>query len=315
MQSQRKDHGDQMCAAPITLCAGKWVLGATWQCLTLHEGNLVIPGLPSCSCLCVKSLLSARRRQKGREPTWTAIMQAGGRQLAIVSIAWSLYCTSHLTPRHHQEQLWPQSWFQLSLRQHGARAGGKGGRGPGWQILILFAFQWQIMFYHFVPAFSFYKKAFPPLLCSSVEGQWSDCSVILPSWWVFLLHVRRSPLIRCPRHWLRSSVSGHLIRPHICHFFSTDIICDIQIKYELCTWSAFFAVKPLIEAVFSQSPTGPFYPSTFYYQGFEDDIYLLIKLSHVALIVFIIFAIVTMIYLVVSCCVSFTRRREKEVSG
>ena len=162
MQSQRKDHGDQMCAAPITLCAGKWVLGATRQCLTLHEGNLVIPGLPSCSCLCVKSLLSARRRQKGREPTWTAIMQAGGRQLAIVSIAWSLYCTSHLTPRHHQEQLWPQSWFQLSLRQHGARAGGKGGRGPGWQILILFAFQWQIMFYHFVPAFSFYKKAFPP---------------------------------------------------------------------------------------------------------------------------------------------------------
>lgn len=65
----------------------------------------------------------------------------------------------------------------------------------------------------------------------------------------------------------------------------------------------------------SQSPTGPYYPSSFYYQGFEDDIFLLIKLSHVALIVFIIFAIVTMIYLVVSCCVSFTRRREKDVSG
>ena len=64
-----------------------------------------------------------------------------------------------------------------------------------------------------------------------------------------------------------------------------------------------------------QSPTGPYYPSSFYYQGFEDDIFLLIKLSHVALIVFIIFAIVTMIYLVVSCCVSFTRRREKDVSG
>lgn len=76
-----------------------------------------------------------------------------------------------------------------------------------------------------------------------------------------------------------------------------------------------FAVKFFFEEVFSQSPTGPYYPSSFYYQGFEDDIYLLIKLSHVALIVFIIFAIVTMIYLVVSCCVSFTRRREKEVSG
>ena len=65
----------------------------------------------------------------------------------------------------------------------------------------------------------------------------------------------------------------------------------------------------------TQSPTGPYYPSSFYYQGFEDDIFLLIKLSHVALIVFIIFAIVTMIYLVTSCCVSFTRRREKGGSG
>jgi len=65
----------------------------------------------------------------------------------------------------------------------------------------------------------------------------------------------------------------------------------------------------------SQSPTGPYYPSSFYYQGFEDDIFLLIKLSHVALIVFIIFAIVTMIYILTSCCVSFTRRREKDASG
>ena len=65
----------------------------------------------------------------------------------------------------------------------------------------------------------------------------------------------------------------------------------------------------------TQSPTGPYYPSSFYYQGFEDDIFLLIKLSHVALIVFIIFAIVTMIYLLTSCCVSFTRRREKDASG
>jgi len=65
----------------------------------------------------------------------------------------------------------------------------------------------------------------------------------------------------------------------------------------------------------SQSPTGPYYPSSFYYQGFEDDIFLLIKLSHVALIVFIIFAIVTMIYLITSCCVSFTRRREKDNGG
>ena len=38
--------------------------------------------------------------------------------------------------------------------------------------------------------------------------------------------------------------------------------------------------------------------------GYEDDIYLLIKLGQAALIIFIILAVISVLFLVTTCCVS-----------
>ena len=52
------------------------------------------------------------------------------------------------------------------------------------------------------------------------------------------------------------------------------------------------------------------------FQGFEDDIYLLIKLGQAALIIFIIFALFSTLFLLASCILSitnFNRGRKREV--
>merc|ERR1712012_1087220 len=51
----------------------------------------------------------------------------------------------------------------------------------------------------------------------------------------------------------------------------------------------------------------PFY----LYQGYEDDIYLLVKLGEGALIVFIIFAIVAILYMIINCCLLAARNNKK----
>merc|ERR1712013_546212 len=53
------------------------------------------------------------------------------------------------------------------------------------------------------------------------------------------------------------------------------------------------------------------------YRGYDDDIYLLIKLGHAALIIFIIFAIVCILYILFSCCmvVFNDRKRTNKVFG
>merc|ERR1712029_814329 len=51
-------------------------------------------------------------------------------------------------------------------------------------------------------------------------------------------------------------------------------------------------------------------PNNFYlYNGYADDVYLLIKLGEAALIIFIIFAIVSIIYMIVSCCLAAARNK------
>ena len=46
------------------------------------------------------------------------------------------------------------------------------------------------------------------------------------------------------------------------------------------------------------------------FPGYEDDIYLLVKLGEAAIIIFIIFALVAIIYMIVNCCVSFSGRNK-----
>ena len=47
-----------------------------------------------------------------------------------------------------------------------------------------------------------------------------------------------------------------------------------------------------------------------WFPGYEDDIYLLVKLGEAAIIIFIIFALVAIIYMIVNCCVSFSGRNK-----
>ena len=61
----------------------------------------------------------------------------------------------------------------------------------------------------------------------------------------------------------------------------------------------------------SSPPGGPCYPSPLYYRGYEDDIHLLIKLGQAALIIFIIFAVMSMVFMLTSCCLALVRRKEK----
>ena len=51
-------------------------------------------------------------------------------------------------------------------------------------------------------------------------------------------------------------------------------------------------------------------PNYLVFPGYEDDIYLLVKLGEAAIIIFIIFALVAIIYMIVNCCVSFSGRNK-----
>ena len=44
--------------------------------------------------------------------------------------------------------------------------------------------------------------------------------------------------------------------------------------------------------------------------GYEDDVYLLVKLGEAALVVFIIFAVVAILYMIVSCCLAAARNQK-----
>ena len=44
--------------------------------------------------------------------------------------------------------------------------------------------------------------------------------------------------------------------------------------------------------------------------GYEDDIYLLVKLGEAAIIIFIIFALVAILYMIVNCCISLSGRNK-----
>jgi len=49
------------------------------------------------------------------------------------------------------------------------------------------------------------------------------------------------------------------------------------------------------------------------YRGYEDDIYLLVKLGHAALIIFMIFSVVSIVFMIISCCKSvLTGRKNKQ---
>ena len=44
--------------------------------------------------------------------------------------------------------------------------------------------------------------------------------------------------------------------------------------------------------------------------GYEDDIYLLVKLGEAAIIIFIIFAVVAVLYMIINCCISISARNK-----
>ena len=44
--------------------------------------------------------------------------------------------------------------------------------------------------------------------------------------------------------------------------------------------------------------------------GYEDDVYLLVKLGEAALVVFIIFAVTAILYMIVSCCLAAARNQK-----
>ena len=44
--------------------------------------------------------------------------------------------------------------------------------------------------------------------------------------------------------------------------------------------------------------------------GYEDDIYLLVKLGEAAIIIFIIFAVVAVLYMLINCCISISARNK-----
>ena len=45
--------------------------------------------------------------------------------------------------------------------------------------------------------------------------------------------------------------------------------------------------------------------------GYDDDIFLLVRLGHAALIVFMIFAIICILYMLFSCCMTVVNRKQK----
>merc|ERR1712038_1382422 len=54
----------------------------------------------------------------------------------------------------------------------------------------------------------------------------------------------------------------------------------------------------------------PQQPAFYLYRGYEDDVYLLVKLGEAALVVFIIFAVVAILYMIVSCCLAAARNQK-----
>ena len=52
----------------------------------------------------------------------------------------------------------------------------------------------------------------------------------------------------------------------------------------------------------------------FIFTGYEDDIYLLVKLGQAALIIFMIFAIVSILFMLLNCCLAVTKTKQKTVT-
>jgi len=60
-------------------------------------------------------------------------------------------------------------------------------------------------------------------------------------------------------------------------------------------------------------PSRPGFGTTRLYRGYEDDIYLLVKLGHAALIIFMIFSVVSIVFMIITCCKSvLTGRKNKQ---
>merc|ERR1711894_825695 len=54
----------------------------------------------------------------------------------------------------------------------------------------------------------------------------------------------------------------------------------------------------------------PSFSGGFYlYQGYEDDVYLLVKLGEASLVIFMILAVVSILYMITSCCLSVAKNK------
>ena len=45
------------------------------------------------------------------------------------------------------------------------------------------------------------------------------------------------------------------------------------------------------------------------FSGYEDDIYLLVKLGEASLVIFMILAVVLILYMITSCCLSVAKNK------
>merc|ERR1712172_376404 len=61
---------------------------------------------------------------------------------------------------------------------------------------------------------------------------------------------------------------------------------------------------------YSNNNNPPAFSGGFYlYQGYEDDIYLLVKLGEASLVIFMILAVVLILYMITSCCLSVAKNK------